>query len=187
MTTTKSKITSFFSGAKGEQATPEVKLLPTRIKDGAPKGNRFLMHFVEGEVEIRHTNADNYPYINYRAEVDEPNDFAEWTVFGMFFFPRAITEDATEEEEEKYNNQLSRVIGQIDSVLGEGTCSSLDGNSLEECLEELVPLLEHSPFVGKVGRERGKKLDAQDDSKDAERYPDRNRITYFVHSDTWED
>jgi len=185
-TATKPETQRFFGNVEGDQGAESIPLLPTRVKDGAPPNNKWLMHFVEGEVAVRHTTSDSWPYINYRSEVDSPDEYAERVVFGMFFFPRDLAEDATDDDQEKFEKQQARVVGQIDAVLGAGTCNSLEGETLEEVLTELIPLLENTTFVGKIGKERGKKVDPDDESKDAERYPDRNRITFFEHEDTWE-
>ena len=181
------KVKGFFAGVEGEQGSSSPDLLPTRTKDGAPEGNRWLLHMAEGEVEVRHTKEDEYPYISYRAEVDEPVEYAGRAVFGMFFFPRPVGEyvDDPDEAEKKYDAQISRVVGQVDAVLGPGTCAGLETTELEDTLAELVPLLENASFVGKIGRERGKKKDPDDEAKDAERYPDRNRISYFEPTENW--
>mgnify|MGYP001567043996 FL=1 len=179
------KVKGFFAGVEGEQGSSQPDLLPTRTKDGAPAGNRWLLHMVEGEVEVRHTKDDEFPYLSYRAEVDEPDEYAGRTVFGMFFFPRPVDGGDEEEVQEKYNNQVARVVGQVDAILGPGTCGGLEEEELEATLEELAPLLENAAFVGKIGKERGKRKDPDDQAKDAERYPDRNRISYFEPADTW--
>lgn len=181
----KEQINGYFAGRTGDQGTAQPSLLPTKARDGAPPGNKWLMHFTEGEVEVRRTKDDDYPYISYRAEVDEPEDFAGRGVYGMFFFPRPLADDAEDGDVEKYDRNTDRVIGQLDAVLGEGTCANLEPDNLEAALDELVSLLENASFVGKIGKERGKKVDPDDEGKDAERYPDRNRISYFEPGDTW--
>ena len=181
---TKDKVQGFFAGATGDQGSDQPTLLPTKTKDGAPRGNKWLMHLVEGDVEIRYTKDDSHPYISYRAAVDEPADYEGRSLFGMFFFPRDVQED--EEGQEKYAKQRDRTVGQIDAILGEGTCANLETDTLESSLFELVPMLENVAFVGKIGLERGKKKDPDDEDKDAERFPDRNRISHFYPSDTWE-
>lgn len=184
--TNKEKVKGFFAGVEGDQTLPQQELLPTKKKDGAPDGNLWLTHFVEGDLEIRYTNADAHPYISYRAEVDEPVEYEGRNVFGMFFPPRPIEDPDDEEEQEKYDGQMKRFVGQIDAVLGEGTCGSLDTDDLESSLMELIPMLENSGFVAKIGFERGKKKDPEDTDKDAERHPNRNRISHFYHADTWQ-
>ena len=185
MVSTKDKVQGFFAGVSGEQGSDQPALLPTKTKDGAPRGNKWLMHLVEGDVEIRYTKADSHPYISYRAAVDEPADYEGRSLFGMLFFPRPV-EDGDEEAATKYATNLSHVVGQVDAILGKGTCAELPTDSLESSLFELVPLLENVAFVGKIGLERGKKKDPEDEDKDAERFPDRNRISHFYHADTWE-
>ena len=137
---------------------------------------------------MRRAQADDHPYIAYSAEVDEPEDYAGRRVFGMFFFPRPVAEDAEDPdaEAEKYDRNLDRVVGQVDAVLGDGTCANLETEDLVTSLEEIVSLLENTSFVGKIGAERGKKVDPDDTDKDAERYPTRNKITYFEPADAWE-
>jgi hypothetical protein len=103
----------------------------------------------------------------------------------MFFPPREPAEDANEETHESYDNQRRRLAGQIDAVLGPGTCAALRGQTAEAVLTELVELLENTSFVAKLGIERGKKRDPDDESKDAERYPDRNRISHFDPAESW--
>ena len=178
---TKEAVRGFFAGVEGDQGSDTRELLPTKVKEGAPKGNLWLMHFVDGDVEVRYTKSDAHPYISYRAEIDEPVEYAGRILFGMIFFPRpAVGDDAA-----KYLEQLVKVVGQVDAVLGAGTCAALNSDSLESALFELVPMLENVAFVGKIGFERGKKKDPNDEDKDAERHPDRNRITRFDHADNW--
>lgn len=180
------KVKGFFGDVAGKQGDDSPTLLPTKVKDGAPAGNLWLMHFVEGEVEIRYTKMDDHPYLSYRAAIDEPEDYAGRNVFGMFFFPRTPADTDDSDAQEKYKEQLERVVGQVDAVLGEGTCRSLGTDTLEASLQELVPMLDNVGFVGKIGLERGKKRDSADTDKEAERYPDRNRISRFAAADTWE-
>ena len=182
---TKDKVQGFFAGVSGDQGSEKRALLPTKTRDGAPRGNKWLMHLVEGDVEIRYTREDSHPYISYRAVVDEPVDYEGRSLFGMFWFPRPA-EEGDEEAAAQYQTNLDRVVGQVDAILGEGTCAGLSTETLESSLFELVPLLENVAFVGKIGLERGKKKDPTDASNDAERYDDKNRISHFDHSDTWE-
>ena len=182
---TKDKVQGFFAGVTGDQGSDQPTLLPTKAKDGAPRGNKWLLHFVEGNVEVRYAKDDAHPYLSYQAEVDEPSEYAGRSLFGMVFFPRPAA-DESDKELDKYQSQRARAVGQIDAVLGEGTCAGLESEALEGVLFELVPMLENVGFVGKIGLERGKKKDPDDEAKDAERYPDRNRISHFDHADTWE-
>ena len=185
MVATKDKVQGFFAGVSGEQGSDQPALLPTKTKDGAPRGNRWLMHLIEGDVEVRYAKDDGHPYINYRAAVDEPSEYEGRSLFGTFWFPRPA-EEGDAEAAAKYETNQKRVVGQIDEILGEGTCANLPTDTLESSLFELVPMLENVGFVGKIGLERGKKKDPTDEDKDAERFPDKNRISHFYHSDTWE-
>lgn len=177
---TQEKVKGFFADVEGDQGTGSQPLLPTRTKDGAPKDNKWLMHFVEDQVEVMYAKSDGHPYLGFRAEIDEPAEYSGRQVFGMFFMPRTGGDD-----EAKYQEQMGRVVGQIDGVLGVGTCAGLESDTLESSLFELVPMLENVTFVGKIGLEKGKKRDPSDESHDAERYPDRNRIVRFEPEDTW--
>lgn len=183
---------NFFAGHHGDQGSDQPPLLPTKSKDGAPRGNLWLLNMVEGEVEVRYAKSDNHPYVSYRAEVMEPSDYEGRALFGMFFFPRPVDLDGygTEKELtaaiESYDRQLGRVIGQIDGILGADTVANTEGDTLEEVLHNVASLLQNTAFVGKVGIERGKKVDPTDEAEDAERYPDRNRIMFFYPADTWE-
>ena len=182
----------FFAGVEGNQGSDQPALLPTREKDGAPKGNLWLLNLAEGEVKLEYTNGDGHPYIKYRADVIEPAEYEKRGVYGMFFFPRDIegkefeSDREAEEAAERYESQASRIVGQIEAILGPGTVSNLDVDNLEAGLENLVSLLQDTAFVGKIGIERGKKKDPNDESKDAERYPDRNKISFFYPADTWQ-
>ena len=138
-----------------------------------------------GETEVRHSKEDDHPYINYRAEVVEPARFGGRTLFGMFWFPRLPASDAPERDHRVYEEQSKRVVGQVDAVLGIGTCASIAGEGLEAVLAVLVGMLDNEQFVGKVSVEKGKKVDPTDKSKDADRYPPRNRIVYFEAADAW--
>ena len=180
------KVRNFFGGIHGEQGPEAVPLLPIREKDGAPSESLYLLQFVEDGVEVRHSGENSalpgHPYINYKAEVVEPEDFAGRAVYGMFYFPAEPEEDLDPDSQAGKNNarQKAQFVGALDEILGEGTLAEVQGDTLEETLIGLVDMLEGEVFVGKMGVQKARKENG------VEIYPARNRITYFHNKATWQ-
>ena len=183
---TATKVKGFFAGVEGDQGSENPPLLPVKVSDGAPPENKWLVHIVEGRVEVRHATQDDHPYISFAVAVDEPAEYEGRMVFGMFFPPREPDADADDRAVASHASQSKRFVGQIDAILGTGTTAGAPGGDLEETLVDLVGLLENSSFVAKIGLERGKKIDPTDTAKDAPRHPDRNRIAYYYPADEWD-
>ena len=180
------KVRNFFSGISGEQGPEALPLLPVREKDGAPAAALYLFQFVEDGVEVRHSGENSahpgHPYINYKAEVVSPEDFAGRPIYGMFYFPAEPDEDQDPEskEEKSRARQKAQFVGALDEILGEGTLDGLEGETLEDTLTGLAEMLEGEVFVGKVGVQGARKENG------VEIYPARNRITYFHNKTTWQ-
>lgn len=168
---------NYFGGREGDQDAGAPELLPTREKKGAPAGALYLFQIGDDDAELQHSGEDaktpDHPYVSFFAEVLAPEEFEGSRVRGMFYFP-AMPEDPDDAKAmKKFDEQMARTIGQVDGILGEGTMASIEG-SLEDSLEELIPLLDGMSFVGKVGVERAR-----------DGYPAKNRITRFAQADTW--
>ncbi len=168
-------------GQPGDQDAGAPELLPTNPKKGAPEGSLYLLQIGYDDVELRHSESEanpGHPYIQCYVQVLAPEEFTPELFPGgrfrqMFWFP-AMPEEDDAKVMKAYGEQMKKIIGQVDGVLGEGTVASLDATELEPRLEELVGLLDGMSFVGKVGVERGK-----------DGYPAKNRITHFAPADTW--
>ena len=178
MATTKEQVSRFFAGVEGDQDAGGLELLPTKERDGAPTDSLYLFCIDEEETQVRHSGEDSkhpdHPYINTRNVVAEPEEFEDRSVFGLFYFPADLAEDASEKDQKKYDGQRERFVGQVDAILGDGACAGLQGDTLEELMEELCDQLKGVTFVGTVGVEKGQNG-----------YKPKNRITRYAPADTW--
>lgn len=178
MTATKEQVSRFFAGVEGDQDAGGIELLPTKDQDGAPPENLYLFQIDEEETEVRHSGDESknpgHPYINTRNVVMEPEEFEDRSVFGLFYFPADPAEDASDKDLRKYDGQRERFVGQVDAILGKGACAALQGDTLEELMEELCGQLQGATFVGTVGVEKGRNG-----------YKPKNRITNYAMAETW--
>ncbi len=177
-TATKEETQAYFGGREGDQDAGGRELLPTREKKGAPKDALYLFQMIEDEVELKQSGEEakipDHPFIAFDAEVLAPEEFEGERVRGMFYFP-AMPEDTDDlKAMKKFDEQMKRTVGQVDGILGEGTMASLAATSLEDSLDELIPLLDGVSFVGKVGFEKAKGG-----------FPAKSRITRYVLAETW--
>lgn len=177
MPATKEQVSRFFDGVEGDQDAGGVELIPVGKKSDVP-GDLYLFQIDEDETEVRHSGDDSknpgHPYINTRNVILEPVEYEDRSVFGLFYFPADLDADVSAKDQEKYDNSRRRFVGQVDGILGEGACAMLDGDTLEELMENLAEALQGMTFVGTLGMERGRNG-----------YRPKNKITHFAMAETW--
>ena len=180
-TASKEEIQNYWD-VPGDQDAGTPELLPTNPKKGAPEGALYLLQMGDDDVTLKHSESDSnpgHPYIEYYVSVLSPEEFTPeeypgGRFRGMFWFP-VVPEDTDDTKAMKvYGEQMKKIIGQVDGILGERTVASLDSTELEARLEELVGLRDGASFVGEMGKEPAKGG-----------FRAKNRINKFFHSDTW--
>lgn len=177
MVATKEEVQGYFSPREGDQDADVPELIPSARK-GGPINNLCLLQMGEDDVTVEHGGDESknpgHPYVLFFSEVLAPEEFEEIRIKGMFYFPVMPEDTSNEKAMKKFDSQMRKNIGQVDAVLGEGTWASLNAESLEDGLNELVTLLDGVSFVGEIGIEKAKKG-----------WPAKNRINKFAPSDTW--
>jgi len=187
---TKSVIESFYSTITPDAnagASEGPRLLPVKASDGAPRKALYLMEFHNLEVKRSGPNAatPNFPYINARLAVVEPDCFENRGFFTMFYIPMPKA-DADAKEQARITANTARVMGQIDRILGEGAALEAlgeveDVESLADALSDLVADLEGERAVVEVGVQK------PNEKQIALGYTEpKNVVKQYFGADTWE-
>ena len=185
---TKSVMESFY-GTVTPDANAGVSantLLPVKASDGAPSKALYLMEFRNVEVKFSGPTSarPGFPYINYRLAVVEPDCFENRGFFSMLYIPLP-TDETSAEDRAKMTVSTSRVMGQIDRILGADSAIEALGDvsdvaSLTEALEALVFDLEGERIVVEVG------IQKPNDKQIALGYTDsKNSVKQFHAVDSW--
>ncbi len=182
---TKTILINFYSErAPDERAASMGNLLPDKEKDGAPEGSAYLMEFADLEVRKSERNG-NWPYVNGRLKVVEPDDFENQGFFTMFWLP-PVFEGMDEKEVKKAARQTDGLFFNIDTILGDGTAVELfgevcDQDTAVEGMEKLADMLDEERAVVTVQIRKPSKTQREQGYTD-----DRNSVKSYASADSWE-
>lgn len=205
----KETVKGYMEGREGRERRGDFELIPTTKAAGAPEGNLHLVEFQD--CEVRHSgDASNHPghaYINYGAEILEPESFAGRRVFGMFYFMPDYEDDPdlSDDDNEKASQRVvimqDETLGDFDSILGVGFAQGLVVEDHEDWMQSLADALEGRQAVVKIGLKaarRKEKAEAGEkplkvkgvvidgvDEVGNECYTAQNRLTKFMSEDDW--
>ena len=183
--TEKTILENFYSQREpDEKAAQSNNLLPDKEKDGAPEGAAYFMEFADVTVKRSEKNND-WPYVNARLKVVEPDDFENQGFFTMFWLP-PVYSDMDDKELKKAGKQTDGLMYNIDTICGEGVATSLfdgvnDQDTAVEAMEKLADLLDEERAVVTVQIRKPNKSQRDQGYTD-----DKNAVKAYANAGTWE-
>ena len=184
-TTEKTILENFYSEREpDEKAAQSNNLLPDKEKEGAPEGAAYFMEFADVTVKRSEKHPD-WPYVNARLKVVEPDDFENQGFFTFFWLP-PVYDDMDAKELKKVGRQIDGLLYNIDTICGEGIGTSLfstvnDQDTAVEAMEKLADLLDEERAVVTVQIRKPNKARQNQGYTD-----DFNSVKAYAHAETWE-
>jgi len=183
--TEKTILENFYSEREpDEKAAQPNNLLPDKEKEGAPENAAYFMEFADVTVKRSEKHPD-WPYVNARLKVVEPDDYENQGFFTFFWLP-PVYDDMDEKELKKVGRQVDGLLYNIDTICGEGVGTSLfegvnDQDTAVEAMEKLADLLDEERAVVTV------RIQTPNKDRQAQGYTDKfNSVKAYANATTWE-